>query len=262
MTNYDVKSESSLTELNKHLSTNMFIGGNAPNAQDAITFEAFNDEAPCTTKYPSVAAWFYLVHYFKNVRESWKSAPVEEKKEKKAAPAEKKPAEKKEEKKDKKKTADDDCDDMFGDAPAKKEVKKEKNDVDDMFESDGEEDKDAAKARQERMKKALEAKKQKDLKKGPKEVIIAKSLVLLDIKGWEEDTDWDALAKKVLAIELDGLVWKEEYKTPVVAFNMKKLVVGCVIEDEKVSVDDDIIEKILSWEEIVQSVDIASFGKI
>jgi elongation factor 1-beta len=260
MTNYDVKSDNSLSELNKHLSTNMFIGGQTPNAQDALTFESFNDEAPCSTKYPSVAAWFYLVHYFRQVRESWKSAPVEEKKQEKKP--EKKEEKKPEKKEAKKKTSDDDVDDMFGDAPAKKEVKAEKNDVDNMFESDGEEDKDAAKARQERMKRNLEAKKQKDLKKGPKEVIIAKSLVLLDVKGWEEDTDWDALAKKIFEINLDGLVWKEEYKTPVVAFNMKKLDVGCVIEDDKVSIEDDIIEKLLGWEDVVQSVDIACFNKI
>ncbi len=42
---------------------------------------------------------------------------------------------------------------------------------------------------------------------------------------------------------------------------MKKLVLGMVVEDEKVSVDD-IIEQITVYEEEVQSVDILSFDKI
>ena len=84
----------------------------------------------------------------------------------------------------------------------------------------------------------------------------------MSVKAWEEETDFDALAKKILGeIQMDGLLWKTEYKTPVVAFNMKKLVMGCVVEDEKVSIDD-VIEIITSWEDVVQSVDIDSFDKI
>ena len=60
---------------------------------------------------------------------------------------------------------------------------------------------------------------------------------------------------------MDGLTWKTEFKTPEIAFGMKKLVMGMVVEDEKVSVDD-VIEKITVFEDEVQSVDIASFDKI
>ena len=77
------------------------------------------------------------------------------------------------------------------------------------------------------------------------------------------DTDFDALAKKIFStITLDGLTWKEQYKTPVIAFGMKKLVIGCVMEDEKVSVDENIIDVLLGWEDEIQSIDIASFDKI
>lgn len=241
MSTYNVNDESSLAELNKHLTANMFIGGTSPNAQDAFTYEAFSGNAPCAVKYPGIAGWFYIIHYFDRVRESWKE--VQEKKEvPKKGGETAKPKEKKEEKET-------------------KEEKKPEKKEDDMFEVDEEEDPEKAKARQARMKAALEKKKQKDATKGKKEEVIAKSLVLLDIKVWEQEQDLDALAKLIKDIEMDGLIWKEEYKTPVIAFGMKKLVLGLVVEDEKVSVED-VIEKILANEDIVQSVDIASFGKI
>lgn len=60
---------------------------------------------------------------------------------------------------------------------------------------------------------------------------------------------------------MDGLVWKTEYKKEPIAYGVHKLVVGCVIEDAKVSVDD-IQEKIEGFDEEVQSVDIAVFNKI
>lgn len=98
--------------------------------------------------------------------------------------------------------------------------------------------------------------------KPKKKAPVAKSLVLLDVKGWDETADLDALAKKIFAIEKDGLWWKTEYKLEPVAFGIKKLVIGMTIEDEKVSVDEDIIALLESWEDDVQSVDIAVFNKV
>ena len=57
------------------------------------------------------------------------------------------------------------------------------------------------------------------------------------------------------------LGWGEEHKKVEVAFGMKKLQIGCVVEDDKVS-SEDIIEIITSWEEEVQSVDIATMQKV
>ena len=71
----------------------------------------------------------------------------------------------------------------------------------------------------------------------------------------------DALAKRILAIELPGLLWKSEYKKVPVVQNIKKLRLGCTIEDDKV-LTDDIFDKILAWEEEVQSVDIVEFQKV
>ena len=81
------------------------------------------------------------------------------------------------------------------------------------------------------------------------------------MKPYEAETDLDALAAKILAVELDGLQWKTEYKKEPIAYGVFKLIIGCVIEDEKISVDD-LQEKIEGFEEEVQSVDILSFNKI
>lgn len=46
-----------------------------------------------------------------------------------------------------------------------------------------------------------------------------------------------------------------------VGYGIKKLQIMCVVEDEKVSVDE-LVEKIQDFEDFVQSVDIAAFNKI
>jgi len=143
--------------------------------------------------------------------------------------------------------------------------KKKSDDVNEMFETETGESQKELEARQARMKRALEQKRIKDLEKEKegkkKETVIAKSLVVFDVKGWDEEQDLNEIAKKIFDdVQMDGLVWKTEYSTPIVCFTIKKLVIAAVIEDEKVSADD-IVEKITEWEDIVQSVEIASFNK-
>jgi elongation factor 1-beta len=94
-----------------------------------------------------------------------------------------------------------------------------------------------------------------------KEKPIAKSLIIFEVKPYEAETDLDELAKSILTIEMDGLFWKTEYKKEPIAYGVNKLVIGCVVEDEKVSTDD-LQEKIEAFDELVQSVDIACFNKI
>ena len=60
---------------------------------------------------------------------------------------------------------------------------------------------------------------------------------------------------------MDGLDWKTEYKKEPVAYGVFKIVIGAVVEDEKVSTDD-VQEKIEAFEELVQSVDIVCFNKL
>jgi len=84
----------------------------------------------------------------------------------------------------------------------------------------------------------------------------------MEIKPWGPEIDLDKLAKEVIAdVKMDGLEWKTEYKKEPVAFGVFKIVIGCVVEDEKVSVDD-ISEQIEGMEDYVQSVDIVAFNKL
>lgn len=94
-----------------------------------------------------------------------------------------------------------------------------------------------------------------------KEAPVAKSIIVWEVKPWEEDTDLDALAAKILAIEKEGLFWKSEYKKEPVAYGIFKIVIGAVVEDAKVSTDD-VEEAIKAFEDEVQSVDIQSFNKL
>merc|ERR1719433_2660959 len=89
-------------------------------------------------------------------------------------------------------------------------------------------------------KKGEEAAAAKKKKPAP----IAKSLIVWEVKPWGEDTDLQALADKIIAIQMDGLMWKTEWKKEPVAYGIFKIVIGATVEDEKVSTDDvaEIIE--------------------
>lgn len=90
---------------------------------------------------------------------------------------------------------------------------------------------------------------------------IAKTILVFDVKVYEAETNLDELAAKVLSLKIDGLTWNTEYKQLDVAYGIKKLQIGCVIEDDKV-MTDDIFDQITAWEDIVQSVDTVSMQKL
>jgi len=100
-----------------------------------------------------------------------------------------------------------------------------------------------------------------EVKKKKKEVI-AMSLVMLEVKPLDSETNLDDLAQNIFKnVTQDGLFWKTEYKKEPVAFGIFKLIIGFSCEDEKVSVDG-IVEKIEEMEDFVQSVEIMAFNKI
>jgi len=138
--------------------------------------------------------------------------------------------------------------------PAAKKEEEDDGDFD-PFADDGEDDAAAA-------KEALEA-KAAAAKKAKKPPTIAKSLVILEVKPWGPEEDLDVLGKKIVSeITMDGLSWKTEFKKEPVAYGVFKIIVGCVVEDAKVSVDE-LVETIQEkYEENVQSVDIAAFNKL
>lgn len=83
---------------------------------------------------------------------------------------------------------------------------------------------------------------------------------MLDCKPWDDETDMKLLETSVRSIVMEGLVWGQSKLIPV-AYGVKKLQIGCVIEDDKVSTEI-LEEKICEFEDYVQSVDIAAFNKI
>ena len=164
---------------------------------------------------------------------------------------------------------------MQDDAPAKKDTHKKggdkpqaKKDVKvaainladddemDLFGDDNEED---AKAAEEAKAKMLAAKAPKKEKKK----VIAQSLIMLEVKPLDDTTDLDVLAKRIFKeLAMDGAFWKTEYRKEPVAFGIYKLIVACTIEDDKVSVDNDLVEKIEEMTDMCQSVEILAFNKI
>ncbi|XP_042525299.1 elongation factor 1-delta isoform X4 [Dipodomys spectabilis] len=141
--------------------------------------------------------------------------------------------------------------------PAKKTATpaedEEDNDID-LFGSDEEdEDKEAARLREERLRQYAE-------KKAKKPSLVAKSSILLDVKPWDDETDMAQLEACVRSVQLDGLVWGGSKLVPV-GYGIRKLQIQCVVEDDKVGTDL-LEEEITKFEEHVQSVDIAAFNKI
>ncbi len=230
MSKYQITDSAQLVTLNNLLKDSLFISGNQPGAEDALVFEQFvtGNIEPVNETHVNLWSWYGLVSMFTPVmREQWKATQE--------APKGGKPAKKEEAK------------------PKKEEPKKEEEDDDDLFGDDGEDDAAALEA----IKKKKDEEKKQVKKAGP----IAKSLILLDVKVWDPEQNLDDLAAKIISIEKDGLFWKTEYKLEDVAFGVKKIVIGMVVEDEKVSVDD-IIDQLESWEDDIQSVDIVCFNKI
>jgi elongation factor 1-delta len=142
-------------------------------------------------------------------------------------------------------------------AAPKAEEKEEDDDDFDIFGDDDDEEEEETeeekKIREDRLA-AYHAKKAK------KEVVIAKSSLVLDVKPWDDETDMAKMEECVRTIQCDGLVWGQSKLVPL-AYGIKKLQICAVIEDDKVSTDwlDDEITK---FEEYIQSMDIAKFNKI
>ena len=190
---------------------------------------------PNVDTHPNAFAWYALVSRFQeSVRGGWAagSAPAAAAGGKKAGKGKGAAAPKKE---------------------AAKPAAAAEEDEFDPFAEDAEADAAAA----ESMKKKAEEAKTKKVKAAP----IAKSLIVWEVKPWGEDTDLEALAAKIIAIEMDGLYWKTEWKKEPVAYGIFKIQIGATVEDAKVSTDL-VQEKIEEFEDDVQSVDIVAFNKL
>ena len=224
--------------LDKHLLTRSYVTGYALSEDDKKAFSALK-AFPIRASTPNAFRWALHISALTGLQLAG-GAPSSAS----AAPAAKaggKPAAKK----------DEDDMDLFGD---------------DDVNSDGENAEEAAatKARRERMEAARKLKEEADAKKGakaPKEKPAEKSLIVLDVKPWEADTDLEAVWKEIIKKEQDGLRWGDTFKLEPVAYGIKKLVMTVTIEDAKVLLDD-ITEHIEGLEDHVQSCTVASMNKV
>jgi elongation factor 1-beta len=108
---------------------------------------------------------------------------------------------------------------------------------------------------------AKSAKKEEAPKKKEKAPVIAKTSCIYEVKPIEAGQDMKALEGKIRSITMDGLLWGGEFKVVDVAFGIQKLIVQCIVEDEKVALDE-LEEKMTAFTEDVSSIDQIAMNKV
>ncbi|CAE7628684.1 unnamed protein product, partial [Symbiodinium microadriaticum] len=224
----------SVNELNQHLATRSYVEGYSLSDADRAALAALGG-VPSKASAPHAFRWAVHIMALIGVENVTFSGSVSSEPTAAVQKEAKKPA------------ATDDFDDMFGDEE----------------DEETEEEKAANKARQERMALAKKLKEEKDAKEGKKqkEKPVEKSLIVLEVKPWEADTDLEAVWKEIIKYEQEGLQWGASFKLEPVAFGIKKLVMTCTIVDSLVLLDD-VTDNIEAMEDFVQSVNVASMNKI
>ncbi|KAK6530449.1 Translation elongation factor 1 beta [Orbilia ellipsospora] len=222
----DLVADQGKKALNAWLETRSYITGYTPSQADVVVYKAVGS-APDAATYPHAARWY---HHVDTYQTEFSSLPGE------AGPV-----------------------DTYGpevtapEIPPAAAAAEEDDDEVDLFGSDEEDDAEAEKLKEQRL---AEYNAKKALKTKP----AAKSMVTLDVKPWDDETDMKTLEANVRAIEKDGLVWGSS-QLIAVGFGIKKLQINFVCEDEKVSVDE-LQAEIEGDEDHVQSTDVAAMMKL
>ncbi|OAA66711.1 Translation elongation factor EF1B/ribosomal protein S6 [Niveomyces insectorum RCEF 264] len=222
----DLLTDAGVAVLNGWLSTRSYIVGYGVTQADVAVFKALKS-APAASKYPHAARWY---KHIASYEDEFPTLPGDASKPYTTYGPEV-------------------AEVTINPAKAPAAAEEDDDDVDLFGSDDEEEDAEAARIREERL---AEYRKKKEGK--PKAA--AKSVVTLDVKPWDDETDMKALEESVRSIEKDGLVWGLS-KLVAVGFGIKKLQINLVIEDEKISLDD-LQEEIAGFEDYVQSSDVVS----
>ncbi|KAJ4163790.1 hypothetical protein LMH87_005498 [Akanthomyces muscarius] len=226
----DLLTDAGATMLNNWVSTRSYIVGinsHGPSQADVAVFKAFST-APAADKYPHASRWY---KHIASHESEFATLPGDPSKAYSTYGPE------------------------SGDLtinPAKGAAEDD-DDVDLFGSDDEEEDAEAVRVREERLAAYRE-------KKAAKPKTIAKSVVTMDVKPWDDETDMAALEAAVRSIEKDGLVWGASKLVPI-GYGIRKLQINLVVEDEKVSLDE-LQEQIAELEDYVQSSDIAAMQKL
>lgn len=218
----DLNQDAEVKALDTYLSEHSYIEGYVPSQADVVVFDALNGKCPDRAKYPHAERWFLHIKSFeaasrKQFAQSQK--PVE----------------------------------SYVSSSQVSGAADEDDDVDLFGSDDEEEDAEAARVREERLKAYAD-------KKSKKPALIAKTCVLLDVKPWDDETDMKELTAAVKSVEMDGLNWGATKLVPV-GYGINKLTIMCTVVDDKVSIEE-LQEKIEAFEDFVQSCDVAAMNKI
>jgi len=225
----DLVSDAGLAVLNNWVKTRSYVLGYSPSQADVKTFQAIK-AAPAVEKYPYAYRWYKHIGTFES---EFSSLPGDPSKPYTAYGPE--------------------VSELPINPKAPEKEAEDDDDVDLFASDDEEEDAEAARIRDERL---AEYNKKKATKTKP----AAKSIVTLDVKPWDDETDMKALEAAVRSIEKDGLLWGRGTLVAV-GFGIKKLQINVVIEDDKISLND-LQEQIEEFEDFVQSTDIAAMQKL
>jgi len=219
---------SDLKQLEEHLATRSYIDGFTPSQSDVGVYTTLGS-SPDAAQYPHAARWYEHIT-------SWE-------KEHPTLPGDKEASTK-----------------LFGGAGASTTEKaapapaaEDDDDEVDLFGSDDDDDAEAERVKAERVAAYNE-------KKAGKAKTIAKSVVTLDVKPWDDETDMAKLEEAVRSVIKDGLVWGASTLVAI-GYGIKKLQITVVIEDEKISLDE-LQDDLAEFEDYVQSSDVAAMQKL
>ncbi|KAL8968201.1 MAG: hypothetical protein Q9197_005007 [Variospora fuerteventurae] len=227
----DFVTDAGLSMLESWVTCRSYVSGYGPSQADVASFKALPG-LPKVEKYPHAWRWYKHIASYQS---EFSSLPGDPSKAYTSYGPEKSEA-------------------TLNPKDAPKAAAEEEEEDDDLFGSDDEsEDEETKKKREENL---AAYKKKKEGKTKP----AAKSIVTLDVKPWDDETDMKQLEENMRKIEMDGLTWGASKLVPL-AFGIKKLQVNLVVEDEKVSIDD-LQQQIEGDEDYVQSTDVAAMQKL
>nr|VWP01678.1 C2H2-type domain-containing protein [Ganoderma boninense] len=229
-----------LGKLEAHLATRSYVEGYTPSQADVAVFKAIS-AAPSASANPSVARWYTHIKSYEAEFGSLSGSSS-------AGEA------------------------FIGGAAAAAPAAEEDDDDIDLFGDDDEEDAEAERIKAERVA-AYNAKKAAKPKTVAKVRLLSRlrypspvlyfsycSVVTLEVKPWDDETDMVKLEESVRSIQQEGLVWGASKLVPI-GYGIKKLQITIVVEDELVSLDD-LQERVAEFEDYVQSSDVAAMQKL
>ncbi|KAH8669185.1 hypothetical protein BX600DRAFT_461325 [Xylariales sp. PMI_506] len=227
---HDFSTRAGLNAFNTWVKTRSYVVSHSPSQADVTCFKAIKSQ-PYISQYPHAARWYRHIASYES---EFETLPGDSSKAYTTYGPE-----------DSKATAVNLINSLERDSDS--------DDIDLFATDDEKEDAEVVRAREARLAAYRE-------KKATKPKIAAKSVVIIDVKPWDDETDMVKLEAAVRSIQKNGLVWGTS-KLVAVGFGIKKLQINLVVEDDKVSTQD-LQDEIEGFEEYVQSSDVVAFQKL